>query len=157
MQGLHTIIATDNAIPILKKLPHDLHPYIYRFIHDEVKVHYWMDKYDCEETLQHLREYYFEFNLIQSYFAHVVETSISEFAMLHRMNAHREKDKWRDNTGKVTRVEWSWNDDQCDYDVIIPELAEMLYTQYEDRRDMKGLFKYLSYLNLLCDNMHEDS
>jgi hypothetical protein len=73
------------------------------------------------------------------------------------MNAHREKDKWRDNTGKVTRVEWSWNDDQCDYDVIIPELAEMLYTQYEDRRDMKGLFKYLSYLNLLCDNMHEDS
>ena len=73
----------------------------------------WMDKYDCEETLQHLREYYFEFNLIQSYFAHVVETSISEFAMLHRMNAYREKDKWRDNTGKVTRVEWSWNDDQC--------------------------------------------
>ena len=65
MQRLQTILATDHAIPILKKLPHDLHPYIYRFIHDEVKVHYLMCKYDYEETLQHLREYYCEFNLIR--------------------------------------------------------------------------------------------
>ena len=154
MQRLQTIVATSDADRILKALPLDLHPYIYRFIQDEVKVHYWMKKYNWDDTLYELGQYYDGFHLVRSYFKHVNETSISESAMLHNMNAYREKDKWRDTTGKVTHVEWSWNDDNCDYDKIIPELADMLYIQYEERRDMNGLYKHLSYLIYIFDHMY---
>ena len=50
MQRLQTIIATNTAEPIIRSLPQDLHPYIYKFISDEVKLHYWMEKYDLENT-----------------------------------------------------------------------------------------------------------
>lgn len=156
MQRLQTITATSDADRILKALPRDLHPYIYSFIQDEVKVHYWMEKYNWKDTLYDLGTHYWEFCLVRDYFKHVKETSIAEATMLHSMNAYREKDKWRDASGRVVRIEWTWNDDNCDYDKIFKELTDMLDTQYEERRDMNGLYKYLSHLINMYNDMENE-
>ena len=73
LQRLQTIVATTDAMPILKHLPHDLHPYVYQFIADEVKVHYWMNKYDWTDTLHYLGEYYDGFQLVSSYFHYIIK------------------------------------------------------------------------------------
>jgi hypothetical protein len=155
LQRLQTIVATNDAIPILKALPRDLHPYIYKFITDEVKVHYLMDKYDWTDTLHYLGEYYFGFHLVSSYFHYLTDTDVTKSGFLHEINAYREKDKWRDADGRVTHVEWSWNDDNCDYPSVYDRIGDMIYELYETRRNINGLYKLLSHLITLWDDIEK--
>jgi hypothetical protein len=155
LQRLQTIVATNDAIPILKALPRDLHPYIYKFITDEVKVHYLMDKYDWTDTLHYLGEYYFGFHLVSSYFHYLTDTDVTKSGFLHEINAYREKDKWRDAHGRVIRVEWSWNDDNCDYPSVYDRIGDMIYELYETRRNINGLYKLLSHLITLWDDIEK--
>jgi len=156
MQRLQTITATSDANCILKGLPRDLHPYIYSFIEDEVKVHYWMAKYNWEDTLYELGEYYNEFHLIESYFKYVHNTPISKEEFFMKRNIYREKDKWRNTSGRITHVTWSWNDDNCDYVKLFQGLANTIYVQSESQDDIGGLYKYLSYLITLYNDMECD-
>ena len=163
VQRLQTIIATTDAMHILKALPRDLHPYIYKFITDEVKVHYWMDKYDWNDTLHYLGDYYDGLHLVFSYFHYIKDNvlnspqhehdDVAEFKFLHDINAYREKDKWRDADGRVTHTHWSWNDDQCDYPAVYDRLGGMIYKLWDERRDMNGLYKLLSHLISLYDDI----
>jgi hypothetical protein len=155
LQRLQTIVATNDAIPILKALPRDLHPYIYKFITDEVKVHYLMDKYDWTDTLHYLGEYYYGFQLVSSYFHYLTDTDVTKSGFLHEINAYREKDKWRDAHGRVIRVEWSWNDDNCDYPSVYDRIGDMIYELYETRRNINGLYKLLSHLITLWDDIEK--
>ena len=155
LQRLQTIVATTDAIPILKALPRDLHPYIFRFIDDEVKVHYWMNKYDWTDTLHYLGEYYDGFQLVSSYFHYLTDTDVTKSGFLHEINAYREKDKWRDAHGRVIRVEWSWNDDNCDYPAVYDRIGDMIYELYETRRNINGLYKLLSHLITLWDDIEK--
>ena len=161
MQQLRTIIATSDAIPILKALPTDLHPCIYQYIYDEVKVHYWMKKYDWIDTLHTLGDYYGKnLSMIFAYFKHTTCGYMTESKFLYEMGAYREKTKWRDVNGGVIRIEWGWNDDNCDYDLVYTHLCEMIYEQYKMQQDMKGLYKYLAHLIVLWEQMeanHTDS
>jgi len=156
LQRLQTIVATNDAIPILKALPRDLHPYIYRFIADDVKVQYWMDKYNWTDTIHVIGEYYCGLHLIFAYFHHLKlgEDDLSDF--LHNAGAYREKDKFRDVQGRVICVEWSWIDDNCDYDAIYDRLGGMIYGQYETRHNMNGLYKLLSHLLTLWDDAEKN-
>ena len=156
MQRLQTITATSSAPNIIKLLPYDLQPYIYSFIEDEVKVHYWMEKYDWEDTIYELGEYYNEFHLIESYYKYVLNSPISKEEFFKQSSIYREKNKWRDWSGRITHVTWSWNDDNCNYDKLFQGLANTLYAQYEIRDDMGGLYKYLSYLITLYNDMECD-
>jgi hypothetical protein len=155
LQRLQTILATDDALPILKALPIDLHPYIYKFVADDVKVHYWMEKYDWTDTLHYLGEYYFGFQIVSSYFHYLTDTDVTKSGFLHDINAYREKDKWRDASGAVIRVEWSWNDDMCDYPAVYDRIGGMVYKQYQERRDMNGLYKLLAHFISLCDDIDD--
>jgi hypothetical protein len=139
----------------LKALPRDLHPYIYKFITDEVKVHYLMDKYDWTDTLHYLGEYYYGFQLVSSYFHYLTDTDVTKSGFLHEINAYREKDKWRDAHGRVIRVEWSWNDDNCDYPSVYDRIGDMIYELYETRRNINGLYKLLSHLITLWDDIEK--
>ena len=152
MQRLQTIIATNTAEPIIRSLPLDLHPYIYKFISDEVKLHYWMEKYDLENIMHQICEDYGGLHLITSYYRHANEPIESEFDMLYSIGVYREKDKIRDTNGRIIRVEWYWNDDLCNYNEVFPKFAKTLKTQYTERRDMNGLYKYFGYLLSLLDN-----
>lgn len=162
MQQLRTIIATSDAIPILKALPTDLHPCIYQYIYDEVKVHYWMKKYDWADTIHTLGDYYGNnLSMIFAYFEYTTGGYMTKCEFLNEIGAYREKTKWRDANGRVIRIEWGWNDDNCDYEsVYMAYLCDMIYEQYEMRRDMKGLYKYLAHLIVLWEQMeanHTDS
>ena len=123
---LQTILATKDAIPVLKRLPQDLHPYVFKFIRDEVKVHYWMDKYDWNDILHVLGEYYYGLHIVFAYFHYIKDTDITPDKFLHNNNAYLEKDKYRDEQGRVIRVEWNWNDDNCDYDIIFNQIVYFL-------------------------------
>ena len=154
MQQLRTIIATSDAIPILKALPPDLHPCIYQYIYDEVKVHYWMKKYNWIGTLHTLCDYYGQnLSMIFAYFKHTNGGYMTESNFLREIGAYREKDKWRDANGRVIRIEWGWNDDNCDYESVYTYLCDMIYDQYKMRLDMSGLYKYLAYLIILWEKM----
>jgi hypothetical protein len=78
------------------------------------------------------------------------EDDLSDF--LGNANAYREKDKFRDVQGRVICVQWSWNDDRCDYDAIYDRIGDMIYKQYEERRNMCGLYKLLAHLITLWDD-----
>ena len=152
LQNFQTILATKDAMPILKHLPHDLHPYVFRFLADEVKVHYWMDKYNWKDTLHVLGEYYYGLHIVFAYFHYIKDTDITPDKFLHNNNAYMEKDKFRDEQGRVIRVEWNWNDDNCDYDIIFNQIADMIYKLYAQRRDVNGLYQLLAhYITLLDD------
>jgi hypothetical protein len=155
LQRLQTILATSDAVSILKRLPHDLHPYVFKFIVDEVKVHYWMEKYDWTDTLHYLGEYYDGFQIVSSYFHYLTDTDVTKSGFLHEINAYREKDKWRDASGAVISVSWSWNDDLCDYPVVYDRIGGMIYKQYKERRDMNGLYKLLAHFISLCDDIED--
>mgnify|MGYP006074688051 CR=1 FL=1 len=156
LQHLQTIVATTDAIPILKALPRDLHPYIFRFIEDEVKVHYWMDKYDWTDTIHTLGNMcYYEFYMVRTYFRHVKDEHFDLNHFMLQENAYREKVKWRDAQGWVIRVKWSLNVDNCDYDAIHDRLGDMIYELYETRRNINGLYKLLSHLLTLWDDMEK--
>ena len=153
LQHIQTIIATNDAIPILKALPPDLHPYIYKFIADEVKVHYWMNKYNWTDTIHVLGKCYYEFYMVRTYFQHMKDEYITLSGFMHQENGYREKDKWRNADGKVIRVKWSWNDDNCDYDAIYDRLGDMIYDQYKIHRNINSLYKLLSHLIMLWNNI----
>ena len=156
LQRLQTIVATTDAMPILKHLPHDLHPYVYQFIADEVKVHYWMNKYDWTDTLHYLGEYYDGFQLVSSYFHYIIKDNHgAKIKFLHDINAYREKDKWRDAAGWVIRVKWTWNDDNCDYPAVYDRIGDIIYNLYHERRDMNRLYKLLSHLITLWDDIEK--
>lgn len=157
MQQLQTIIATRDAIPILKALPTDLHPYIYQYIYDEVKVHYWMKKYDWADTIYTLSEYYANnLSMILAYFEYTTGGYMTKREFLNEIGAHREKNKWRDVNGRVIHIEWGWNDDKCDYESVYTYLCDMIHEQYKTGRDMSGLYKYLAHLIILWENMEAD-
>ena len=156
MQRLQTIVATHNADPILRSLPHDLHPYIYSFIQDEVKIHYLMEKYNWHNILDQLRDYYNDFHLIISYFNHVTILTSTKADMLYEMGMYREKDKFRDANGNIIRIEWTWNDDNCNYDAIFTGFVETMNTQYRERRDIHGLYTYFRYLLSLLHRAHNN-
>lgn len=160
MQRLQTIVATNDAPPILKALPLDLHPFIYKFIAVDVKLHYWMDKYNWTDTLHDLDEYYCGLYIVSTCFRHLEQGDITEQSFLRNANAYIEKDKYRDAQGRVVRVEFVWNDEHCDYDEIYDQLGSMICKQYEERRDMNGLYKLLSQLITLwddTDNLWDDT
>jgi hypothetical protein len=152
MAYLQTIVSSNDAIPILKALPLDLHPYIYQFITDEVKVHYWMDKYDWTDTIRDIGGYYHGLYIVDTYFRHLNEGNNAKHLFFVNANAYREKGKARDAYGRVIRMEWYWNDDYCDYDKIFDQLGDMIYKQYEERRDICGLYKLLAHLITLWDD-----
>ena len=152
-QNLQTILATKDAMPVLKRLPHDLHPYIFKFLADEVKVHYWIDKYDWNYTLHSLGEYYYGWHLINAYFHYIKDTDITHTEFLRDNNAYRERYKYRDANGQVFRAIMTWNDDNCDYDIILNRIGDMIYKLYAERRDFNGLYRLLAhYITLWDDN-----
>jgi hypothetical protein len=152
LQNLQTILFTNDVIPSLKLLPKDLHPYVFKFISDEVKVHYWIDKYDWNDILHVLGEYYYGLHLVLSYFHYIKDTDISQKEFLHNNNAYLEKDKFRDEHGRVVRVEWNWNDESCDYDIIFNQIGNMIYKLYAQRQHINGLYRLLAhYITLLDD------
>lgn len=153
-QNLQTILATKDAMPVLKRLPHDLHPYIFKFLADEVKVHYWMDKYDWNDILYGLGEYYYGLHLISVYFHYIKDTDITHTEFLHNNNAYRDKNKYRDQHGRLIQVEWNWNDDNCDYDIIFNQIADMIYNLYAQRRDINGLYQLLAHYITLVDDIN---
>lgn len=147
-QKLQTILFNESNN--MNKLPHDLHPYIYQFVADEVKVHYWMEKYNWINHLHQLGEYYHGLFIVFAYFHHLTDCYSNDF--LPSINAYREKNKFRNADGQVTRIEWSWNDDNCDYPAIYERLGNMIYEQYQERRDMNGLYKTLALLITLWND-----
>jgi hypothetical protein len=151
---LQTILATKDAIPVLKRLPQDLHPYIFRFLADEVKVHYWMDKYDWNDILHVLGEYYYGLHIVFAYFHYIKDTDITPDIFLRNNNAYLEKDKYRDEQGHIIGVEWNWNDDNCDYDIIFNQIADMIYNLYAQRRDINDLYKLLAHYITLVDDIN---
>ena len=154
IQNIQTILATKDAIPVLKRLPQDLHPYVFKFIRDEVKVHYWMDKYDWNDILHVLGEYYYGLHIVFAYFHYIKDTDITPDKFLHNNNAYLEKDKYRDEQGRVIRVEWNWNDDNCDYDIIFNQIADMIYNLYAQRRNINGLYLLLAHYITLVDDIN---
>ncbi len=154
LQNLQTILATTDAMPILKALPHDLHPYVFQFLADEVKVHYWMDKYDWNDILHVLGEYYYGIHIVFAYFHYIKDTDITPDKFLRNNNAYMEKDKYRDEQGHVIRVEWNWNDDCCDYDIIFNQIADMIYKLYAQRRNINGLYQLLAHYITLVDDIN---
>ena len=149
-QRLQTILLNEST---MMKLPHDLHPYIYKFVADEVKVHYWMQKYNWTDTLHELGEHYDGLHIVYAYFHHLKDGENDKFSFLHNSNAYREKDKWRDAEGRVNHVEWSWNDDCCNYPTVYDRLGNLICEQYRERRDMNGLYKMLAYFITLWDDI----
>jgi hypothetical protein len=154
IQNLQTILATNDAMPVLKRLPQDLHPYVFRFLADEVKVHYWMDKYDWNDILHVLGEYYYGLHIVFAYFHYIKDTDITPDEFLRNNNAYMEKDKYRDEQGHVIRVEWNWNDDCCHYDIIFNQIADMIYKLYAQRRNINGLYQLLAHYITLVDDIN---
>jgi hypothetical protein len=85
----------------------------------------------------------------------LTDTDVTKSGFLHEINAYREKDKWRDASGAVISVSWSWNDDLCDYPVVYDRIGGMIYKQYKERRDMNGLYKLLAHFISLCDDIDD--
>ena len=154
IQNLQTILATNDAMSVLKRLPQDLHPYVFKFIHDEVKVHYWMDKYDWNDILHVLGEYYYGLHIVFAYFHYIKDTDITPDEFLRNNNAYMEKDKYRDEQGHVIRVEWNWNDDNCDYDIIFNQIADMIYNLNAQRQNINGLYQLLAHYITLVDDIN---
>ena len=153
-QNLQTILATKDAMPILKALPHDLHPYVFKFICDEVKVHYWMDKYDWKDIVHLLGEHYYGIHLISAYFHYIKDTDITQNEFLYNNNVYEEKDKYRNQQGRVIRVEWTLNDDNCDYDIVFNLIGDMIYKLYAERRDINGLYRLMAHFITLLDDVY---
>jgi len=152
-QRLQTILLNEST---MNKLPHDLHPYIYKFVADEVKVHYWMQKYDWTAILHELGEYWEGLDIIFVYFHHLEDGESDLISFLLQYNAYREKYKWRDAEGRVTHREWCWNDDHCNYTAVYDSLGIRICEQYLQRRDMNGLYKMLAHFITMWNDTYSE-
>jgi hypothetical protein len=119
-----------------------------------------MDKYNWEDSLNFMGEYYDNLHLVFSYFHYLSGTCyanhIAEYIFLHDINAYREKDKWRDASGRVIHVAWSWNDDMCDFPDVYKRIGDMIYTRYQERSDMNNLYKLLAHFVCLYNDIYSD-
>ena len=66
----------------------------------------------------------------------------------------RDKIKWRDSAGAVTRVKWIWDDDYADYDHIFSDFTKYLREQCANRQNVHGLYKYFAHLIILHNDIY---
>ena len=101
-------------------LPVELHDYIYKFIEHDVKIYYWLDKYDWKNDIHYLCNY-----VDLEYFIDNVNYYISKYDDIEKLEYYKyglycERQKYRhwvgptnivSNLGKFKR--YIWYDDGC--------------------------------------------
>ena len=111
-----------------------------------------MHEYNWEETLHELSEYYYTPYLLETYFKYATNPPQTEHAFLSCYFIW-DKDKIRDENGRVIQIVRSWDDEHVDdYDEIFSDFNKLICEQYAKRRDMNGLYKYLAFLIKLHDD-----
>ena len=140
-------------LQIFKHLPTVLHRFIYHFIYDEVKVYYWLEKYCWESTLHDLRDSFYGVCLLEKYYFHT--QTLNDMSKKFNEYFRRDKIKWRDSTGTVTRVKWIWDDDYADYDMVFSDFTKYLREQSANKQNMHGLYKYFAHLIVLYNDIYK--
>ena len=146
------------AMPLLVALPEVLQHFIYTFIYDEVKIHYWLKKYNIKKTLHELRnsyngEFYGVLTHIDRYCMNATQpTMCDKMVMYNEYGVWRDRTKFRDGLGNLIKVVYTWEDENCDYNQMFYNFPKMLHTQQKIRHDMLGLYKYLAWIIVSYDD-----
>ena len=84
------------------RLPNELQRYIYTFIHDDVKVYYWLDKYNWSELLSEIFNYYCETYIVEKYYK-LCPQKETELLYEHFQYVI---DKYFNDTGHRVKLHW---------------------------------------------------
>lgn len=143
------------APPILVHLPEDIQHVVYSFMYDDVKVAYWLKKYNWKRAFHEMRnsvcgDGYGILYHIDMYYKHMIQPGklCSKSDFYYEYDCRRDKDKYYDGAGRLTRVVHSWTDEYCDDKKVFQKFTQMLYDQFKEKRDVLGLYKYLAAVNI---------
>ena len=136
-------------LQIFKRLPTDLHRFIYHFIYDEVKIYYWLEKYSLERTLRYMQPNVNGVELLKMYYVHT--QTVEDMSNKFRDYFTRHRKRLRDGAGSLISWEWIWDDDYTNYDDVISDFTQYILEHCDNKKNMHGFYKYFGTLIILYE------
>tara|TARA_B110000967_G_C18695362_1_gene465121 strand:+ start:40 stop:543 length:504 start_codon:yes stop_codon:yes gene_type:complete len=135
------------------RLPPELQIYIYQYLQDDVKVYYWLDKYNWKEVFFELFKYYCETYIVEKFY----QLCPCENKELLYDNFQYIIDKCYNSQGKRIKIEFWEFSPVNEYNNLHDDLSIAIEKYIKANENKKGIYKYMAeciYLhnnsNILC-------
>ena len=130
------------------RLPPELQIYIYQYLHDDVKVYYWLDKYNWKEAFFELFKCYCETYIVEKFY----ELCPCENTELLYNHFQYIIDKCYNSQGKRIKIHfWEFSPDTT-HNNLHEDLAITIEKYIIENSNKKGIYKFMAECVYLYNN-----